>query len=284
MKVFISWSGEKSKKIGEAIRTWLPAVLQSVKPFFTPSDIEKGNRWSTDIASELDSSSVGIFCITRENINSPWIMFEAGAISKKVDQSLVCPILFGLKNSDVAGPLTQFQMTLFDRHEMKSLIRTINSSNKDTQIAEEVLNEVFDVWWPKLESKVNAILNQDDVEPVEKLRGEREILEEILDLSRSLAKVQGLDSTPKNQAKFYGLVSEFLMNFSLVFDVDWEHTRLSLGDNIPDFVISKSGTFISPRVRDEANNWSSRGALLHSYRELISFIRNNQIDIPVERW
>ena len=35
--------------------------------------------------------------------------------SKKVDQSLVCPILIGLGNSDIHGPLTQFQTTLFEK-------------------------------------------------------------------------------------------------------------------------------------------------------------------------
>ncbi|TQV89535.1 hypothetical protein [Aliikangiella coralliicola] len=53
MKVFISWSGELSKELGEVFRDWLPSVIQSVKPFFTPNDIEKDSRWSKDIAQEL---------------------------------------------------------------------------------------------------------------------------------------------------------------------------------------------------------------------------------------
>ena len=68
MKVFISWSGDMSKNVAEAIREWLPSVLQTVKPYFTPSDIEKGTRWSSDIASELDDSKAGIFCVTSENL------------------------------------------------------------------------------------------------------------------------------------------------------------------------------------------------------------------------
>jgi len=35
MKVFISWSGEYSKQLGEAIRWWLPKVLNPVEVFFS---------------------------------------------------------------------------------------------------------------------------------------------------------------------------------------------------------------------------------------------------------
>lgn len=110
MKVFISWSGKYSQELGEAFRNWLPSVLQSVRPYFTPNDIEKGARWGTDIASELQESKIGLFCLTRDNLQSPWIMFEAGAISKVVGEASVCPILFELDPTDISGPLNQFQL------------------------------------------------------------------------------------------------------------------------------------------------------------------------------
>jgi hypothetical protein len=284
MRIFISWSGKNSKKIAEAFRIWLPGVLQTVKPYFTPNDIEKGNRWSKEIASELDKCAVGIFCITNENIGSPWIMFEAGAISKKVDQSLVCPILFGLKNSDISGPLTQFQTTLFEKQEVRALLKTINSANGENAIAEEVLNNVFEKWWPELETKVNAILSQEEGESAANIRDDREVLEEILDLARSLTKNQGIDSASRSNLKLNELLSSFLTNFDNVFHHDWEHTKISLGDSIPDYVISRSGTFIAPRIKDESNNWSSRGALLRSYRELIDFIQHGNLDISLDSW
>ena len=62
-KVFISWSGELSRKLGEALRTWLPASLQYVKPYFSPEDIEKGTKWNTEIAKELETSNVGVICL-----------------------------------------------------------------------------------------------------------------------------------------------------------------------------------------------------------------------------
>ena len=50
-KVFISWGGNLSKRLAEEIKNWLPSVLQFVKPYFTPEDIEKGTRWESNIAN-----------------------------------------------------------------------------------------------------------------------------------------------------------------------------------------------------------------------------------------
>ena len=73
MKVFISWSGDLSNAIASEFRTWLPGALQSVKPYFTPSDIEKGAKWNSEISKELELSDIGILFVTRENLNSAWL-------------------------------------------------------------------------------------------------------------------------------------------------------------------------------------------------------------------
>jgi hypothetical protein len=91
MKVFISWSGDLSKNIAEIFRQWIPSVIQAVKPYYSPDDVTKGTRWSTEISKELDNSKIGIICLTRDNIEKPWIMFEAGAISKNLDKAKVFP-------------------------------------------------------------------------------------------------------------------------------------------------------------------------------------------------
>ena len=183
-KVFISWSGDLSRKLAETLREWLPGVLQFVKPYFTPDDIEKGSRWGNEISTELSNSNIGIICLTKDNTNNPWILFEAGALSKKFDKALVCPILFNLEPSDVTGPLTEFQATKFSKSDVKKLITTINNTDSQSQLEPDVLNSVFDMWWPKLEEKVKAIIKEEKNVVTPKKRSDRDLLEEILDLSR----------------------------------------------------------------------------------------------------
>ena len=88
-KIFISWSGPLSQKLGEALRNWLPSALQFVKPYFSPEDIEKGAKWNSEISKELETSNIGIICLTRDNTEKPWILFEAGALSKSLEKSRV---------------------------------------------------------------------------------------------------------------------------------------------------------------------------------------------------
>lgn len=102
MKIFISWSGDTSHKVALLLRDWLPSVIQSIDPYVSSIDIDKGARWSADIAAELDNSSFGILCVTHDNIEAPWLNFEAGALGKSVEKSRVCPFLFRVKKSQIS--------------------------------------------------------------------------------------------------------------------------------------------------------------------------------------
>lgn len=188
MKVFISWSGTLSCQLGSALRDWLPSVLQLVRPYFTPDDVDKGSRWASHIAKELEDSSLGIFCVTADNQNSQWMMFEAGAISKRLAASHVCPLLFGLTASDLKGPLTQFQATPFEHSEMKKLMVTINSLLGDHALGSQVLDNVFEKWWPDLDSRVKGILAEDAISGTPNHRSDRDILSEVLELTRHLTR------------------------------------------------------------------------------------------------
>lgn len=190
MKVFLSWSGTKSHKVALVFRDWLPSVIQEITPYVSSEDIDKGARWSTDIAKELEDSTFGILCVTKENISAPWLTFEAGALSKTMDKSFVSPFLFDIKRSEVDGPILQFQSTVFEKEDIQKLVRTLNKACGENGLSEERLGKAFNVWYQTLETDLNAIKGQTD-EPQELEANQQDdgsdnqkILEEILELSR----------------------------------------------------------------------------------------------------
>jgi hypothetical protein len=188
MKVFISWSGQISHKVALAIRDWLPCVLNEAKPFVSSEDIRKGNRWLLDVSKELATTRFGIICLTADNLNAPWILFEAGALSKSLKDSQVCTLLLGqLKATDVKGPLAGFQHTIFKREDFKKLVTAINTEVEQNQLSETVITKVFDKWWPELEANISKILASNS-QPAPEERSESDILKEILELSRYVAR------------------------------------------------------------------------------------------------
>lgn len=185
MKVFISWSGKRSKAIANALKDWVPLVLQNVELWVSDKDIASGERWAQAIAGELESSNFGILCVTPENLTSPWIMFEAGALSKSMLDSKVVPLLFNLELSDLTGPLSQFQANKLDQAGILSTIRSINMVS-DKKTPEQTVEQLVPALWGNLESKIAALPDKDDAE--KHLRPQAEILEELV------AQVRGLGS------------------------------------------------------------------------------------------
>lgn len=158
MQIFISWSGEKSKKIAEAIKNWLPEVIQSVRPYFTPDDVAKGQRWANDIAENLHKSEFGLFCLTSDNLTSPWLLFEAGAVSKDNHHGRVCPLLFGVESTQLAGPLLQFQATPYSQIEVHKFMIAVNDATSEP-LSEIKLKRAFDRCWPELDNSIQSILS-----------------------------------------------------------------------------------------------------------------------------
>lgn len=187
MKVFISWSGTKSQEVAKVLKQWIPCVIQSVEPYFSSADIDKGARWSTDIAKELQDASFGILCVTKDNLSSSWLNFEAGALSKSIEQSKVCPFLVDLKPSDIQNsPILQFQMASATKDDVFKLFKSINSNLGDSKLNEDVLSTTFDTFWPKIEEALKGVSSVTETSvPVKKGNKDTQApIEEILELVR----------------------------------------------------------------------------------------------------
>ena len=208
MKIFISWSGELSRQLGSIIREWLPNVLQAVKPYFTPSDIEKGSKWESEISQQLEASNFCLIVMTRESLKSNWIPFEAGAISKHIDRSKICPIVFDIQPSDIEGPLSRFQATKFSETEMAALLVSVNTSAGEAAVSSDVLKAAFKVWWPILEQKVSEVLASSPIaQHKEGARTAESLLEETLRLTRTISIQQEELATRLSSTDLYAQIA-----------------------------------------------------------------------------
>ena len=192
MKVFISWSGPQSEQVASALREWLPKVIQATEPWMSSSDVDKGTRWGDEISRELESCTIGIICVTRQNLASTWLLFEAGALSK-VPHNHVCTYLFGLDPADVSGPLALFQATRADKLDTLKMVRTING-RLPRPIPERDLVEIFETWWPRLLTQFAAV--PETPSKLAPARDPTSMLEEILATVRELNRTGSFQRIP----------------------------------------------------------------------------------------
>jgi hypothetical protein len=199
VKVFLSWSGDRSKIIANELKRWLPFVINDVEPFVS-MNIEAGARWQEVISLELEATQFGIVIVTRENQESRWLNFEAGALAKAVDASRVVPLAVNLELSEIRQPLGQFQAQSLNSDGVLAILKMINDRCA-TKLTMEHLETAFDRWWSDMEAVIQEALQLDtsSIETKEDVPDEHEIMSEILDTVRQLARSNVSRRTPRQR-------------------------------------------------------------------------------------
>ncbi len=190
MKIFLSWSGSRSKKVAEILRELLRFVFHDIEPWMSSEDISKGKRWSPEIAQALEDANAGVICLTKENLNRPWLLFEAGALSKIIKDSLVCTFLLDVEQADIGNdnPLSQFQATKNSKEDVFSLLKTINEAYGEEKLDDEILEPTFEKWWLDFETKISSIPSSPKKEGELPVRSDSELLAEILETVRNIER------------------------------------------------------------------------------------------------
>lgn len=208
MKIFISWSGDRSKELATALKLWLSDVFpEDVQTWMSNHDIGAGARWNVDLANELDSANFGILCLTPENLEAPWLLFEAGSLAKIVNAARVVPYRLNLTATDVGYPLAQFQGVDADKQGTYKLVESINDL-RDDKFSETKLTRIFNKWWPDLEAQLVRIVALPALTQIQ--RPDRALLEELLQLVRTIVREEGSSGkvTPtyqNNERDIYGI-------------------------------------------------------------------------------
>ncbi len=166
-------------------------------------DIPAGARWSSHVTTQLERAHFGIICLTAENLDEPWILFESGALAKTVEAVFVCPYLFGIEPSDVRGPLAQFQAKRATKTDTLDLLRSLNQRlailDSTASLSENDLLVAFERWWPDLEQQLEKV---PDAKPnTSPRRDQRQILEELLELTRQIARQLAYPPEPSSEKK-----------------------------------------------------------------------------------
>lgn len=185
MTVFISCSGSLSKRVGELLHAWLPEVNQGIETWLYSEDIEKGSMWPEEVNKAL-ATTVGILCVTQENKDARWLLFEAGALWKGLEHARVCPLLIDLEEQDVKEPLNRFNFTLPTKEEMWKLLKTINNIDPENKLQEDRLKKSFDRLWREFEEPFEQAREAHKKEVRPPPRKVDDMVVEILKLTREL--------------------------------------------------------------------------------------------------
>jgi hypothetical protein len=189
MKIFFSWSGEKSHAVAEAFSEWLPCVIQAVTPWFSSKDIDRGSVWINEIFEQLKDTNFGVVFVTQENQSKPWVLFEAGALSKGLKENRICTVLVDLHVRDVeaGSPLLNLNHTEMNKKNILALIKTINKTMELGNVQDKHLEFAFDSMWPTLEKNLQDIETRlPQTEPKE--RQDNDVLNDILNSVLSIDK------------------------------------------------------------------------------------------------
>jgi len=192
LEVFISWSGPRSHAIAKHLKEWLPDVVRNAEPWLSSEDINKGAQWLTELNAKLSTTAFGILVLTPENIDKPWLLYEAGVISQALKDRRCCPILCGLKSTDVKWPLAQFQSTpVNSKQDMLKLLKQIHIACEGNETKTEQLARWFAAEWDSFDEKVKAELQKDSSiseEATTPRTSQQEMIEEVLQTVRRMSK------------------------------------------------------------------------------------------------
>ena len=191
MQVFISWSGDQSRLVADALEKAIRHIVRGASTFISTHDIDPGERWETRVSEELEKSNHAVLCITRDNQTAPWLNYEAGALGKLVGTSKVIPYTLGFPPNELrSGPLTRFQGVQNDELGTWNLMKSLNQASSSPG-DDRFLREDFDVWFPMLQKKMTELLAENPAARAASAPDDRELLLEIRQDIRRLVHLNG---------------------------------------------------------------------------------------------
>jgi hypothetical protein len=195
MTVFISWSGPRSKAIAHVFKKHLEYVIQGLPTFMSDKDIASGTQWFQEINDKLHEATFGIVCATPENLERPWLSFEAGALANQAERSRVVPVVFGMNKDNLPAPLNGFNGVDLDEDGFLRLIESIHEA-LDITTKWPIVKASAHRLWPEIEADLKAIPAPSDAEAPAPGFDMEDAVKEMRGLLRELVDRQGASQLP----------------------------------------------------------------------------------------
>jgi hypothetical protein len=153
-RVFLSWSGEPSKLLAEAVADALRALSSRLEPWMS-DDLEAGVEWAKALVPQIKKAKLAVLCLTHRNVNAPWITFEAGAYFTSRIRKGVVPFLLDFSPDELTFPLGLFQSQRADWKGSRTLLLR---AGELAGIPERDVQEKFErEIWPQLGDRLTTI-------------------------------------------------------------------------------------------------------------------------------
>jgi TIR domain len=255
VQVFISWSGNRSKAVAELLSDWIQCVLQAIRPWISSKDIDRGSLWFSEITDQLKDTKIGLVCLTKDNLDKPWILFEAGALAKGLSSSRVCTFLIDLESTEVRNPLAQFNHTMPTKEGLYELILTLNSSLGEHSLKEKVLEQVFNTYWPQFEIGFKNALEEHPAQRESMPRSEDSILSEVLRTVRSLdRRVRSVEKEKQHHTSTKNEYLKWLQSNPIARGGPVYVPSINLDSDPFTINLAESGNIIEPKDSNDPND------------------------------
>lgn len=154
VRVFLSWSGESSKQVANALKDGMRRLSDRLEPWLS-EDLQPGAEWASMLVPQIKKASLAVLCLTRRNVGAAWIAFETGAYYSSRLRKAVVPYLLDIEPADLTFPLGLFQSVTADWQGTKSMFIRVGQL---VDLPAPAVEERFarDIW-PELRDQLTLI-------------------------------------------------------------------------------------------------------------------------------
>jgi len=219
--VFISHD-TRDAELAEAFATLLLDVSGGTLKSFRSSDkktssgLEFGAEWYKAIMSQLEDATDVVALLTRQSVDRPWILYEAGVAKGKLDTN-VLGVALGVPLEKVStGPSGQFQNCGDDEDSLTKLVMQLLARNPDASPREEAVRRQVQAFLEQVQKLASAtgktpVKSETDETSIAKLFEEVKAMVQVLpervdDRVRSFARRR----SPKDMRRFHPMMFEEL--------------------------------------------------------------------------